>query len=98
VAKLAAVNNADDEELVMRRKKANSESGGMRDERGLRHIRETERFLARLPEVVEPDVIPEWLDTPNDAFGGLKPLEVIERGEIDQLWNMICYLESGIPG
>jgi hypothetical protein len=37
------------------------------------------------------------LDTPNDAFGGLKPLEVIERGEIDRLWNMIFYLESGVP-
>jgi hypothetical protein len=38
-----------------------------------------------------------WLDTPNDGFGGLKPLEVIERGEIDRLWNMIYYLESGVP-
>jgi hypothetical protein len=23
-------------------------------------------------------------------------LEVIERGEIDRLWNMIFYLESGV--
>jgi hypothetical protein len=58
--------------------------------------REIERFQARLAEVIEPDAIPAWLDTPNDAFGGLKPLEVIERGEIDQLWNMIFYLESGV--
>jgi hypothetical protein len=27
---------------------------------------------------------------------GLKPLEVIERGEIDRLWNMIFHLESGV--
>ena len=39
---------------------------------------------------------PGWLETPNDAFGGLKPLEVIKRGEIDRLWNMIFYRESGI--
>jgi hypothetical protein len=32
------------------------------------------------------------------AFGELKPLEVIERGEIDRLWNMIFYLESGVAG
>ena len=32
------------------------------------------------------------------AFDGLKPLEVIERGEIDRLWNMIFYLESGVAG
>jgi hypothetical protein len=45
---------------------------------------------------VEADAISSWLDTPNEAFDGLKPLEVIERGEIDRLWNMIFYLESGV--
>jgi transcriptional regulator with XRE-family HTH domain len=74
---------------------ANWESGGRPDEPGLRRIRETERFQARLAEVVCPEQIPQWLDTPNDAFDGLKPVEVIERGEIDRLWNMIFYLESG---
>ena len=39
---------------------------------------------------------PEWLRTPNAAFGGLKPLEVIERGETDRLWRMLFYLESGV--
>jgi transcriptional regulator with XRE-family HTH domain len=72
------------------------ESGGKPDEPGLRRIRETERFQAKLAEVIRPEAIPHWLDTPNDAFGGLKPLEVIERGEIDRLWQMIFYLESGI--
>ncbi len=75
---------------------ANWESGGKPDEPGLRRIRETERFQARLAEVVQPEAIPAWLDAPNDAFEGLKPLEVIERGEIDRLWNMIYYLESGV--
>jgi DNA-binding transcriptional regulator YiaG len=73
------------------------EAGGKPDEPGLRRIRETERFQAKLAEVVRQEEIPEWLETPNDAFGGLKPLEVIERGEIDRLWNMIYYLESGVP-
>src|SRR3954467_8865423 len=71
---------------------ANWESGDQPDEPGLRRVRETERFQARLAEVVRPEAIPRWLETPNDAFGGLKPLEVIERGEIDRLWNMIFYL------
>jgi Protein of unknown function (DUF2384) len=66
------------------------------EESGLRRIRETERFQARLAEVVDAEDIPRWLDTPNPAFERLKPLEVIERGEIDRLWNMIYYLESGI--
>ncbi len=74
---------------------ANWEGGGKPDDPGLRRIKETERFQERLAEIVEPGAIPEWLDTPNQAFDGLKPLEVIERGEIDRLWNMIFYLESG---
>ena len=68
---------------------ANWEAGGRPDEPGMRRIRETERFQAKLAEVVRPEDIPQWLDTPNEAFDGLKPLEVIERGEIDRLWNMI---------
>jgi hypothetical protein len=39
----------------------------------------------------------EWLTTPNEAFGDLKPIEVIERGEVDRIWRMIYYIESGQP-
>lgn len=63
---------------------------------GQRRIREIERFEERLAEVVRPAFISKWLETPNEAFQGLKPLEVIERGEIDRLWDMIFYLESGV--
>ena len=58
--------------------------------------REIKRFRERLAAVVKPEAIPQWLETPNPTFDGLKPLEVIERGEIDRLWNMIYYLESGV--
>ena len=76
---------------------ADWESGKPVSESGMRRIKELDRFRERLAEVVRPEAIPAWLDTPNEAFDGLKPLEVIERGEIDRLWNMIFYLESGIP-
>ncbi len=75
---------------------ANWESGKPMSEPSLRRIREIERLRDRLAEVVSAEAIPQWLDTPNPAFGGLKPLEVIERGEVDQLWKMIFYLESGV--
>jgi hypothetical protein len=75
---------------------ADWEGGKPISEPGLRRIKELDRFRERLSEVVAPDAIAGWLDTPNDAFGGLKPLEVIERGEIDRLWTMIFYLESGV--
>jgi DNA-binding transcriptional regulator YiaG len=77
---------------------ADWESGKTVSEPGLRRMKEIDRFRDRLSEVVAADVIPSWLDTPNEAFEGLKPLEVIERGEIDRLWNMIFYLDSGLPG
>lgn len=58
---------------------------------------ELNRLQQALSRVMKADFVGQWLQTPNDAFGGLKPLEVIERGEIDQLWRMIYLLESGVP-
>jgi hypothetical protein len=51
----------------------------------------------RQPPGRQPDYLSEWLSTPNKAFGDLKPIDVIERGEADRLWSMICALESGQP-
>jgi len=39
-----------------------------------------------------------WLQEPNEAFDGSTPLQVIERGESDRLWQMIYFLNSGEPG
>jgi transcriptional regulator with XRE-family HTH domain len=75
---------------------ANWEGGRTPDEPALRRIKEIDRLRARLAGVIKPAFIAEWLSTPNDEFDGLKPLEVIERGEVDRLWDMIFYLESGI--
>ena len=73
------------------------ESGTPMGESAGRRIREIARLQERLAHVVKPAHIPKWLGTPNQAFDGLKPLEVIERGEMDRLWNMIFFLESGLP-
>ncbi len=75
---------------------ADWESGKPVSEPGLRRIKELDLFRERLSEMVAADAIPGWLDTPNEVFNGLKPLEVIERSAIDRLWNMIFYLESGV--
>lgn len=48
-----------------------------------------------LAQVMQTEAIPSWLDTPNPAFEGLKPLEVVERGQIDRLWRMLFHLEVG---
>ena len=73
------------------------ESGTPISESAGRRIREIARLQERLAHVVKPAHIPKWLGTPIQAFDGLKPLEVIERGEMDRLWSMIFYLEAGLP-
>jgi DNA-binding XRE family transcriptional regulator len=71
------------------------EAGGELNEANSRSVTTAQRFLRRLAEVVRKKAIAAWLDTPNDGFDGLKPVEVIERGEIDRLWDMIYFLGSG---
>jgi hypothetical protein len=58
-------------------------------------VRELERLIEALRELVDVKNLGEWFDTPNQAFGGLKPIEVIERGESDRLWQMIFEFKSG---
>ncbi len=62
----------------------------------LRQLKELRRVIDALGEVIQQDAIGPWLEQPNQAFGGLKPREVIERGEVDRIWQMIFYLRSGI--
>lgn len=57
-------------------------------------IRSIEQALA---DVIRPEFVGPWLRTPNEAFAGQTPIEVIERGEVDRIWRMIHELESGEP-
>src|ERR1700722_20016306 len=52
-------------------------------------LREAERLCCALKKTMKPEYVGEWLDAPNEAFAGLKPLDLIERGEVDRLWRMI---------
>jgi DNA-binding transcriptional regulator YiaG len=63
-----------------------------------RNYVEVKRLCDALSEVVDPACLGEWLKAPNGAFDDFKPLEVIERGEIDRLWEMVYRLRSGMPG
>jgi transcriptional regulator with XRE-family HTH domain len=57
---------------------------------------ETERLRAELAQIVPPVELGEWLRTPNPAFEGQSPIQVIERGEADRIWRMIIQIESGV--
>lgn len=62
-----------------------------------RRLTELARLTDALAEVIRPAALGAWLRTPNAAFDGSKPLEVVERGEADRLWEMAYFLRSGDP-
>lgn len=61
----------------------------------LRKMRELERLVAALQETIDPVFLRKWLMEPNSAFDKFKPIEVIERGESDRIWQMIYFIRSG---
>jgi hypothetical protein len=63
----------------------------------LQKVTELKRLTRALEELVEPKFIGQWFQTPNEAFDGSTPAQLVERGESDRLWRMIHVLESG-PG
>lgn len=77
---------------------ANWESGKQApDAPTTRRLVELNRLRAALSRVIDAAELHNWLDEPNPAFGGLKPLEVIERGEVDKLWRMVHEVSAGMP-
>jgi len=71
------------------------EGGRELSEASRQRMLETRRLEKALARVMKPSAIAGWLEEPNRAFRGLKPLEVIERGEVDRIWRMVFELESG---
>ena len=83
---------------VSERTIAKVESEAVPVEKLRRPYNEVFRLVEALSEVVDRDALGAWFTTPNDAFDGLKPIEVIERGEIDRLWELVFRLRAGLPG
>lgn len=83
---------------VSERTIADAESGAKTADKLKRPYNEIYRLWEALADVVDAESLGLWFQNPNDAFGGLKPMEVIERGEIDRLWDMVFQLRSGMPG
>jgi hypothetical protein len=76
---------------------ATLESGAAPTEALERRLNEVQRLIGALEEVIRTPSLGMWLQTPNPAFEGLKPVEVVERGESDRLWAMIYFLRAGVP-
>ena len=60
-------------------------------------LNELRKLYDELAEVTEPESIGVWFTAPNEEFGGMKPIELIERGEMFRIWRMVFFLKSGTP-
>jgi hypothetical protein len=59
-------------------------------------FQETSRLQAALSELVPEHELGDWMRSPNAAFEGQTPIQVIERGESDRLWQMIFQIDAGV--
>ena len=73
------------------------EKGQEPSEQVRRKITEAERLQHALEQLVRSEAIPRWMQEPNKAFEGARPIDLIERGEVDRIWAMIYHLRSGSP-
>jgi DNA-binding transcriptional regulator YiaG len=63
-----------------------------------RALVEMDRLLDSLARLMKPKDVGHWLKEPNPALDGSTPVQVIERGQIDRIWRLLYFLESGEPG
>ncbi len=82
---------------VSTRSLAAIEHGAPRNSVVSRRLTELDRIVQALREVINDEALGPWMVRPNQAFDGLKPIEVIERGEVDRIWQMVFLLRSGAP-
>ena len=60
-----------------------------------RSVAQAVRLCDALGEAMQPAFVGQWLDQPNEMLGNLKPVEAIERGQIDLVWQVVEGLRSG---
>lgn len=77
---------------------ADWEAGKVVSDSTRQRLAEIQRLQQALARVMRAEFVGHWLQAPNMAFESLKPIEVVERGEIDRIWRMIHMLEAGQPG
>ena len=81
---------------VSERKMATIEKAPRIPAKAKRPVNETMRLIQALQELVGDDAaLKEWLETPNPAFDQESPLDLINHGESDVLWEMVHQVRHG---
>jgi hypothetical protein len=71
------------------------EAGTVAEGQLRRNLTQVSRLCGALARAMQPAYVGRWLDEPNEMLGGLKPVEAIERGKIDLVWQVVEGLRSG---
>lgn len=58
---------------------------------------ENKEILDQLSEILGPDDLETWLNTPNERFNGLTPAKLLIEEDVDLLFEMLFRLNSGEP-
>lgn len=54
-----------------------------------------EQLRDKLLEIMLPEFVDHWLNSPNEELDGHKPIEFIKQGKIDRIYDIVYQLESG---
>ena len=60
-----------------------------------RKLNEARRLIMALAEIMEPENIAPWLKKPNEWFDGRTPLEAMDEGKVDKIWELIFHTKAG---
>jgi hypothetical protein len=60
-----------------------------------RKLNEARRLIVGLAEIMEPENIVPWLKKPNEWFDGRTPLEAMDEGKVDKIWELIFHTKAG---
>lgn len=82
---------------VSERTLADWESGRKPSTSGARALRQLQSVVVACERVMKPEFVGKWLVTPNEALGGFKAIELIERGETERVLRVLFLWEAGIP-
>jgi len=60
-------------------------------------LNELNRLYLALARLMPGPEVGPWMKRTNDYLDPLTPLEVINRGQLDRLWQIIHHVGSGMP-
>ena len=72
------------------------EGGAQPNEGGLRALEKLEAIYQLAARLLKKDALKAWVQTPNETLGGERPVDLLGRGELEQVRNVLGMLEWGI--